>query len=151
MKSKALVYSSIAILTVSIIVFLLTNYLTKQNFKEENPKLSNYTIAEQNDVVNNTITVKGIVKHRIAECAPTSLQSKTCVFYNLIVLESNDNKTYSLHNLASYNEIVNKQVEIKGFVIIPSKTNLSFISADLNVTRYSIMNNLSNNTEIGSR
>lgn len=151
MQKRSLVYSSITILVVSIAALLLINYMVKQNFKDENPKQSNQTTIEQNNEVNNPITVTGIVKHKIAECAPTPLQSKTCVFYNLIVLESDDNKTYSLYNLTSYNQLVNRQVEVKGFMTIPSKTNLPFISADLNVTSYSIMNNLSANTEVGSR
>lgn len=148
-KKLLLAYSSIAILAVSITVLSINNTI-KQNFKDDNPKLSNQTNVNLVNSVNNTISITGIVKHRIAECAPTPLQSKTCVFYNLFVLETEDNKTYSLYNLASYNDLVNKQIKIDGFLTIPSKTKLPFITADLNVTDYSVINNPTNNTKSGS-
>jgi len=159
--SKRTLYSLVAISLIAITVAVIINSTVKQNFKEENPELNNQTIIEQNITEENStsnnqtiieqnmtyntgesVHLEGVVQNIISECAPSPLKSKNCVFFNLIVLYATDGKTYALSNLNfSYTTLQNKQVEITGILDIPSKSKLSFIFGDLNVTKYSIIGN----------
>ena len=129
---------------------VIINLVVKQNLKEENSNSNNQTVIEQNMTYNvdKTVRLEGTVQHIVSDCAPSPLKSTKCIFFNLIVLQATDGKTYALSNLNfSYITLQNKQVEIVGLLDIPSKSKMSFIYGDLNVTKYSIMGNSTTNEQ----
>ena len=157
MKNK-LVYSIVGVLVIIAVLLMLNFELNYNNAKTENSKLKNQTNIEQNNPkINeslvlednvtqnlthnekNLVTIIGYVKHIVSECAPARSQPQQCVFFDLAILQTADNK-YQLYNATfPYKQLENKQVKVTGNLVIPSKSKFVSVLGDLYVIKYSIV------------
>ena len=125
---------------VIIFVILLWSFETNSNPKNSNSNPENKTISENKTSSNRTqVTLTGTVKQVISDCAPSRLESQQhCTVIKVIVLQTNES-SYALSNMNFSSDLQNKQIMVVGILTVPSKTNMTFISGDINIVKYSIL------------
>ena len=155
MNSKILMYSVVGIVaTFAIVITFGINSSTRPNLNAENKTISqNLTsVAKVNltgtvDVQTKTgsmetnVTLTGTAEQIISDCAPSrSVSQQHCININVIVLHATNDHTYALYNINFTSQLQNKQLTVVGFLITPSKSNITFVDGDVYVNKYWVEN-----------
>ena len=129
--------------TVLIIVILASLNSINLSTKDSSSNLENKTISQKLSSSNKTqVTLTGTVQQIINDCAPSRNESQQhCVLLKIIVLRAADEHSYILSNMNFSSQLQDKQLLVVGTLTIPSTTNMTFIYGDVNVIKYTIMEN----------
>jgi hypothetical protein len=126
-----------------ILAIFVLYFEINSNPKGPSSNLENNTISQ--NLTSNAgaqVTLAGNVEQIISDCAPPLPGSQQhCVLFKVIVLHATNSHSYALTNINFSSQLQNRQLLVSGFLTMPSKTNMTFITGDINIIKYTILQN----------